>query len=159
MPAEHPPAYKRRPLRWGDEELRGVCPIQLGGGGFLDWEPHGSAPIHLVRSTRRGTPGTLLCGLDQHTLPVGFSVRGGTHSPALGDADPATEPCSVCVQVAARMALGVEQLLISDGVGGERAARAIVAELERIGAAEVAVVARYDIWDDWRAEQEARDAG
>lgn len=148
-----PPAYKRQPLYWGGQEIRGVCPIQLGGGGLLDWEPHGATPIHLVRSTRHGTPGTLLCGLDQHTLPVGFSVRGGTHSPSLGDADPATAPCPVCVQVAARMALGVEQFVVSDGVGGDRITRAIAAELDRMGATEFTSVGRYQIWEDWRAQQ------
>lgn len=151
-----PAAYERRPLRWGTKEVYGLSTVQLGYGSLIDWEPHGAAPIHLVRAyATGGTPGSLLCGLDHHALPVGFSVGGGCHSPQLGDEDTATAPCPICVKVAARMALGVETLWVHGSVGGERAVRAVAAEIKSMGASHVASVASYD---SWRVAREAFDA-
>jgi hypothetical protein len=130
--------FAPQPARWGDGEVGSLTTVQLHYGGFLDGEPHGEHPIHLVRAWagRPGTPGALLCGVDHHTLPIGFSVGGGSHSPALGDEDPATSPCPTCVAVAARMSLGAGPLAIDGLVGRDRARRAVVAELERMGARE-----------------------
>lgn len=134
-PSQSQPAWERRPPRWGSgDEISGLTTVQLHTGGLFDGEPHGETPIHLVRRTDRGTPGPLLCGIDHHTLPIGFSVGGGAHTPALGDKDPATAPCTVCVLVAARMLLGAGYLPITGAVGGMRAKRAVLDELVRIGA-------------------------
>lgn len=159
-----PPTYDRRPARWGSKPIYGLSTVQLGLGDLFDWTPQGAGPIHLVRAYAGGTPGPLLCGLDHHTLPVGFSVGGGSSSPALGDDDPATVPCQTCVAVAARMALGVDVLRITGSVGGERAATAVCVELMRMGANEIATVEMFDSWGEgsraWNRAQreEAGDA-
>lgn len=71
--------------------------VQLSWGGLFDSRPHDGL-VHLVRGTRHGTPGKLLCGIDQHAKDgPGFSVGGGVSGPDINQV-----PCPGCVKAAKR---------------------------------------------------------
>jgi hypothetical protein len=54
--------------------------LQFANGGLFDAEPVG--PIHLIRSTKHGTPGPTLCGIDRFANGApGWSVGGGVTGP------------------------------------------------------------------------------
>lgn len=76
-------------------EVVALSTLQFADGGLFDSKPVGH-DIHLIRATRRGTPGPCLCGQER---PVssgpGWSVGGGV-------SDPEAKACAGCVEVADR---------------------------------------------------------
>lgn len=80
-----------------DNQVTGFATLQFSWGGLLDGEPTDNT-IHLVRDTRRGTPGPTLCGIDRFAADgPGWSVGGGITSP-----DVVNVPCAGCVDAARR---------------------------------------------------------
>lgn len=80
-----------------DREVVALSTVQLSWGGLFDSQPHDGL-VHLVRVTRHGTPGALLCGIDRFAKDgPGFSVGGGVSGPNIKQT-----PCAGCVEVASR---------------------------------------------------------
>ena len=72
--------------------------LQFAIGGLFDSRPvpGDDFAVHLVRSTRRGTPGPTLCGIDRfHKESPGWSVGGGVSGPDIRHI-----PCTDCTLVA-----------------------------------------------------------
>ena len=85
-----------------EQEVTYLATLQLNWGGLFDSKPHDNL-AHLVRGTRRGTPGPTLCGIDRFAKDgPGFSVGGGvTPHGVIFDA------CPGCVETALREFPGV----------------------------------------------------
>ena len=91
-----------------DSELIGYETLQFHRGGLFDGEPTEEV-IHLVRCTRRGTPGPTLCQIGRFAADAsalaehvrvyfgasGWSVGGGISGPKYK-----FEACDPCVQAA-----------------------------------------------------------
>lgn len=76
--------------------VTGLRTLQFHFGGLMNTV--GVGDIHLVRSTRTGTPGPTLCGIDRFDKNApGWSVGGGVNDPA-----ETYEPCEGCRSVAAQ---------------------------------------------------------
>jgi hypothetical protein len=74
-----------------DAEVTALSTLQFGWGGLFDTRPIGS--ICLVRSTRTGTPGPSLCGIDRFAADApGWSIGGGVSNPN-------AQPCAGCTEV------------------------------------------------------------
>ena len=58
--------------------------LQFSWGALLNWSPADDGfMVHLVRATKRGTPGPVLCGIDRFAQDgPGWSVGGGISGPA-----------------------------------------------------------------------------
>lgn len=81
-----------------DAEVTHLATLQFAWGGLFDSTPADNL-AHLVRGTRRGTPGPTLCGVDRFAEDSpGFSVGGGVtpHGVVAFDA------CPGCVETAKR---------------------------------------------------------
>ncbi len=80
-----------------EPEVTYLATLQLAWGGLFDAESADNL-AHLVRGTRRGTPGPTLCGIDRFAKDgPGFSVGGGvTPNGVIFDA------CPGCVETARR---------------------------------------------------------
>lgn len=75
----------------------GLSTLQFHWGGLFDSKPTDHL-VHLVRSTRTGTPGPTLCGIDRFDKDgPGWSVGGGVTGPGIRH-----DPCPGCVDVARR---------------------------------------------------------
>jgi hypothetical protein len=91
----------------------GLSTLQFGR------EADGGYVVHLVRFTRRGTPGPTLCGIDRFAKDApGWSVGGGTSGPAI-----VHTPCPGCAGTAREefpglkvTGLGAEQMAAVLGV-------------------------------------------
>lgn len=85
-----------------DQEVTYLATLQLNWGGLIDAVSADNL-AHLVRGTRRGTPGPTLCGIDRFAKGgPGFSVGGGvTPHGVVFDA------CLGCVEAARREFPGV----------------------------------------------------
>ena len=71
--------------------------LQFAWDGLLDSHLADSL-IHLVRGTRRGTPGPTLCGVDRFAKGgPGWTVGGGVDGPGMVHA-----PCLGCVETGRR---------------------------------------------------------
>lgn len=102
---------------WKGEPVTGVRTCQLQPDPDL---PRGYL-IHLVRSTRLGTPGPLLCGTNRFGVGApGWSVGGGVSGPGVQ-----LVACAGCVMVARRDFPGLT--VPAHNVG----ASVIAAELDR----------------------------
>jgi hypothetical protein len=78
------------------DEIVALCTLQFASGGLFDARPVDDYAVHLVRQTRRGTPGPTLCGLDRfHPDSAGWSVGGGLSGP-----DIVHKPCPGCAGAA-----------------------------------------------------------
>ena len=79
-----------------DEPVTGLTTLHFHWGGLLDYTPADDFTVHLVRSTRRGTPGPSLCGIERFGPGTpGFSVGGGLSGPII-----IHKACAGCVEVA-----------------------------------------------------------
>lgn len=79
------------------EDIVGFVTLQMSWGGLFDSRPADGYMAHLVRSTKRGTPGPTLCGIDRFAKDApGWSVRGGISGPKITHT-----PCDGCVAKAA----------------------------------------------------------
>jgi hypothetical protein len=65
------------------ESVIGLTTCQFAWGGLFDGRPAESPSlIHLVRTSRTGTPGPTLCGIDRFAPDApGFSMGGGISGP------------------------------------------------------------------------------
>ena len=78
-----------------DAEVVTLSTLQFHTGGMFDSQPTDHL-VHLVRSTKRGTPGPTLCGIDRFAPgSAGWSVGGGVTGPGFTHT-----PCGGCVEVA-----------------------------------------------------------
>jgi len=77
------------------DKVTGFATLQFANGGLFDSMPVGE--IHLVRSTKHGTPGPTMCGIDRfdRSMP-GWSVGGGVTGGNL----PKPTPCTGCLAAA-----------------------------------------------------------
>jgi len=102
-----------------DEEIIALCTLQFSWGGLLDWRPADDGyAVHLVRETRRGTPGPTLCGIDRFAADgPGWSRGGGISGPGI-----IHKPCPGCASAARGQFPGLP-------VTGSVGAREMAAEL------------------------------
>lgn len=81
-----------------DYEVTHLHTLQFSWGGLLDATPADNLG-HLVRGTKRGTPGPALCGIDRFAKDApGWSVGGGVVPHGVT----AFKPCAGCAEVASR---------------------------------------------------------
>jgi hypothetical protein len=94
--------------------------LQFANGDLFDGKPTDGL-AHLVRGTRRGTPGPTLCGIDRFANDTpGWSAGGGISGPGITHT-----PCSGCLGVAQQEFPG---LPVTGYVGGREVAAALGAE-------------------------------
>lgn len=111
-----------------DEALpvTGLCTLQFSWGGLFDGQPADGYAVHLIRETRRGTPGPTLCGIDRFAPDApGWSRGGGISGPGITH-----KPCPGCAAAAREQFPG---LPVTDGIGAREMAAEIGAEVARRG--------------------------
>lgn len=93
-----------------DDEVTHLSTLQFGWGGLFDSRPADGYQAHLVRGTRRGTPGPTLCGIDRFAPDApGWSVGGGISGPNITH-----QPCAACVAAARAQFPGLGSQEVSD---------------------------------------------
>ena len=95
----------------------GLVTLQFLSGGLFDGKPVDGYAVHLIRSTKRGTPGPTLCMIDRfHPRSAGWSVGGGVSGPGI-----VHKPCPGCTEAARDQFPG----LAITGIGAEEMAAAL----------------------------------
>jgi hypothetical protein len=102
-----------------DEPIIALCTLQFSHGGLFDFGPAADDyAVHLIRETRRGTPGPTLCGIDRFAKDSpGWSRGGGLSGPGI-----IHKPCPGCATAAREQFPGLP-------VTGSIGAREMAAEL------------------------------
>jgi hypothetical protein len=78
------------------EAVTALETLQFHWGGLFDSVPADDYTVHLLRSTRTGTPGPSLCGINRFGADApGFSAGGGITGPNI-----VHRACAGCADVA-----------------------------------------------------------
>lgn len=94
-------------------DIVALTTLQFSWGGLFDSRP-ADHKTHLVRTSRSGTPGPTLCGIDRFAEGTpGWSVGGGLSGPGIEH-----HPCDGCVDAARSEFTGLPIV----GLGGEAVA-------------------------------------
>lgn len=132
-----------------NDDVTALTTLQFSWGGLFDSSPADGYAVHLVRSTKQGTPGPTLCGIDRFAKDgPGWSLGGGISGPNITH-----KPCLGCVSVATGLFGG---LPITGSIGAAEM-RAAIAACGRLGR-QINNPSGPPTWWDGTYEQYVQDA-